>query len=108
MGRVKYEKVLVITPTNRGTSALRDIVNTYLEGIPHIKYMHDHLILADSKYISPIILRIWFSLARHQMHTYIAEEYSHYMSDNAYCYFCQPIDNITIVLRRKDLKVLWD
>ena len=121
MGRVKYEKIRVIAPSIRGTFELRDIVNTYLEGIPHIKYKYKNvhcLILAESKYISSIILRVWYSMARYKMHTYMTEEYSHYMSDNGYCYFYSNgysyagsypySDDNTIRLHSKNLKMLWD
>lgn len=121
MARTKYEKIRVITPTNRGTFELCDIVNTYLEDIPHIKYKYKdtyYLILADSKYIFSIIHRIWHSMAIYQMHTYISKEYSYYKSDNGYCYFYSDdysyvgsypySDDNTIRLRRKNLKMLWD
>lgn len=111
MGRVKYEKILVLNPTIRGTSELRDIVNTYLEGVPHIKCIDGpsyYLVIADIGCTSKILLNMWFVMARHQMHTFYSTEYSHYKSEGGYCYFSTGFTDDTLVLRSKDLKVLWD
>lgn len=106
MGRLKYEKIIIVKFMNRGNPELRDIVYTYLEGIPHIKYKRRqlcYLIIADIKCLYTIVMKLWWVCS-----DIIVNEYLHYSYDGGYCYFYREIDHDTVVVSSKNLKVLWD
>jgi hypothetical protein len=106
MGRLKYEKIIVIKSMNRGDPELRDIAYTYLEGIPHIKYKRGqlcYLIIANIECLHTIVMKLWWVC-----NDLIVNEYLHLRSDGGYCHFYREIDLDTVVVSSKNLKLLWD
>lgn len=108
MGKVKYDKIVVVKYTNTGKPEIRDIIYTFLKDIPHIKYgngLSHRLIFAGNKYIPKIISKIWWTPTSP---LFSIERYCHYSSDGGYCHFYTPANHSIIAVRSKDLKILWD
>lgn len=108
MGRTKYKKIIVLTPKPKGTVELRNIINTYVESIPYIKFSDKYsyrLILAGTTGIHKIITKL---LLVGIEYTFSVDAYLHYSSDDGYCYFYEQLEHKNIIVKSKNLKVLWD
>lgn len=108
MGRTKYTKIIVLTPKPKGTVELRNIITTYVEGIPYIKFSDKYsyrLVLAGTPGISKIISKLWLAGIES---TFSVDNYIHYSSDGGYCYFYEQLGHSNIIVKSKNLKVLWD
>lgn len=108
MAKTKYEKITVLTPRSKGTVELRNIITTYVEGIPHIKFSDKYsyrLVLAGTAGIRKIITKLWLSGVES---TFSVDTYLHYSSDAGYCYFYEQLEHENIIVKSKNLKVLWD
>lgn len=108
MGRVKYKKIIVLTPKPKGTVDLRNIITTYVEGIPYIKFSDKYsyrLILAGTAGIRKIITKLCLAGIES---TFSVDIYLHYSSDGGYCYFYEQLEHRDIIVKSKNLKVLWD
>lgn len=108
MARTKYKKIIVLTPKPKGTVELRNIINTYVESIPHIRYSDKYsyrLILAGTEGISNIVRRLWRAGIES---TFSVDNYLHYSSDGGYCYFYEQLGHSNIIVKSKNLKLLWD
>lgn len=108
MGRTKYTKIIVLTPRPKGTVDLRDIITTYVEGIPHIKFSDRYsyrLIFAGTASICKILTKLWLVGLESPFRV---DTYLHYSSDAGYCYFYEQLGHGDIIVKSKNLKVLWD
>lgn len=108
MGRTKYKKIVVLTPRPKGTVDLRNIIATYVESIPHIKFSDKYsncLILAGTVGIRKIVTKLWLAGVES---TFSVDTYLHYSSDGGYCYFYEQLEHRNIIVKSKNLKVLWD
>lgn len=108
MARTKYKKIIVLTPRFKGTVDLRNIITTYVEGIPYIKYSDKYsyrLILAGTVGIRKIITKLLLAGVES---TFSIDTYLHYSSDAGYCYFYEQLEHRNIIVKSKHLKVLWD
>lgn len=108
MARTKYKKIIVLTPRPKGTVDLRNIITTYVEGIPYIKFSDKYsyrLILAGTVGIRKIITKLWLAGVES---TFSVDTYLHYSSDAGYCYFYEQQEHKDIVVKSKNLKLLWD
>ena len=108
MARTKYKKIIVLTPRHKGTVDLRNIITTYVEGIPYIKFSDKYsyrLVLAGTEGISKIITKLWLAGVES---TFSVDVYLHYSSYGGYCYFYEQLEHRDIIVKSKNLKVLWD
>lgn len=108
MARTKYKQIIVLTPRPRGTVELCNIINTYVEGIPHIRYSDKYsyrLILTGTGSIQSILAKLWWIGIESAFNV---DKYLHYSSDSGYCYFFNKLGHESIVVKSKNLKVLWD
>lgn len=108
MARTKYKEIIVLTPRPKGTDDLRSIITTYVEGIPYIKFSDKYsyrLILAGTAGIRKIITKLWLSGVESPFRV---DTYLHYSSDAGYCYFYEHLEHENIIVKSKNLKVLWD
>lgn len=108
MARTKYKEIIVLTPKPKGTVELRNIINTYVEGIPYIKFSDKYpyrLILAGTAGMRKIITKLWLAGVES---AFSVDIYLHYSSDGGYCYFYEQLEHRNIIVKRKNLKVLWD
>lgn len=108
MGKVKYEKIVAVDYKDKDTSELWEIIATYLEDVPHIKYKDwgkNYLILADIGCISKIVSKLRCATLSFNCNM---QNYYHYSSYEGYCYFYNRLDHNTIIVRSKNLKILWD
>lgn len=108
MGKVKYEKIVAVDCNDKDNSELWEIIATYLDGVPHIEYKNwfkHYLILADTGCISKIISKLRYATLSFNC---TMKNYCHYSSDNGYCYFYNRLEHDTIIVRSKNLKILWD
>lgn len=108
MARTKYREIIVLTPKPRGTVELRNIINTYVEGIPHIKFSDKYsyrLIFAGTTGICKILSKLRLTGVES---TFSVISYLHYSSNGGYCYFYEILEHRTIRVKSKNLKVLWD
>lgn len=108
MAKTKYKKIIVLTPRPKGTVDLRNIITTYVEGIPYIKFSDKYsyrLILAGTAGIGKIIAKLCLAGLES---TFRVETYLHYSSDAGYCYFYEQLGHGDIIVKSKHLKVLWD
>lgn len=108
MARIKYKKIIVLTPKSKGTVELRNIITTYVEGIPYIKFSDKYsyrLILAGTAGIHKIITKL---RSAGIASTYSVASYLHYSSNGGYCYFYEILEHKNIIVKSKNLKILWD
>lgn len=108
MARTKYKEIIVLTPRPKGTVDLRNIITTYVEGLPYIKFSDKYsyrLILAGTAGIRKIITKLWLAGVES---TFRVDTYLHYSSDAGYCYFYEQLGHRNIIVKSKNLKVLWD
>lgn len=108
MARTKYKEIIVLTPRPKGTVDLRNIITTYVEGIPYIKFSDKYsyrLILAGTTGIRKIITKLQLAGVES---TFSVDTYLHYSSDAGYCYFYEQLEHENITVKSKNLKVLWD
>lgn len=108
MAKTKYKKIIVLTPRPKGTVDLRSIITTYVEGIPYIKFSDKYsyrLVLAGTEGIRKIITKLWLVGLES---TFSIDTYLHYSSDGGYCYFYEQLGHGDIIVKSKNLKVLWD
>lgn len=108
MGTTKYTKIIVLTPKPKGTVELRNIITTYIEGIPYIKFSDKYsyrLILAGTPGMRKIITKLWLTGIES---IFSVDTYLHYSSDGGYCYFYEQLEHRNIIVKSKNLKVLWD
>lgn len=108
MARTKYKEIIVLTPRPKGTVELRNIITTYVEGIPYIKFSDKYsyrLVLAGTAGIRKIITKLWLLGVES---TFSVDTYLHYSSDAGYCYFYEQLEHENIIVKSKNLKVLWD
>lgn len=108
MARTKYKKIVVLTPKPKGTVDLYNIITTYVEGIPYIKFSDKYsyrLILAGTVGIRKIINKLCLAGIES---TFSIDTYFHYSSHGGYCYFCEQLEHRNIIVKSKNLKVLWD
>lgn len=108
MARTKYKEIIVLTPRPKGTVDLRNIITTYVEGIPYIKFSDKYsyrLILAGTTGIRKIITKLQLTGVES---TFSVDTYLHYSSDAGYCYFYEQLEHENIIVKSKNLKMLWD
>lgn len=108
MAKTKYKEIIVLTPRPKGTVELRNIITTYVEGIPYIKFSDKYsyrLILAGTAGIRKIITKLRLAGVES---TFSVNTYLHYSSDAGYCYFYEHLGHGDIIVKSKNLKVLWD
>lgn len=108
MARTKYRKIIVLTPKPKGTVELRNIITTYVEGIPYIKFSDKYsyrLVLAGTAGICKILSKLRLAGVES---TFSVDSYLHYNSNGGYCYFYEILEHRNIIVKSKNLKVLWD
>ena len=107
--RRKYNKIHVLYPTSRGTTKVRNIVDTFLEGIPHIKKSR-YIIISDSKYTYRVLSEIYWSMAGRGVQPFYIEDYYYYCSNGYYYQFIQRTineDDIIGLTRNELNKLVW-
>ena len=108
MGRTKYKQLIVLTPKPKSAVKLYNIITTYVEGIPYIKFSDKYsyrLVLAGTTGMHKIITKLCLAGIEP---TFSVDTYLHYSSYGGYCYFYEQLEHRNIIVKCKNLKVLWD
>lgn len=108
MARTKYREIIVLTPKPKSAVKLRNIITTYVAGIPYIKFSDKYsyrLVLTGTTGMRKIITKLCLAGIES---TFSVATYLHYSSDGGYCYFYEQLEHRNIIVKCKNLKVLWD